>query len=83
MITVAAVILAVAAGLFVVRLLLGPTVADRVVALDGLIVTIVSGVLVNATAADSAIIIDTLLVVVLLSFVGTGVLARYIEQRGG
>ncbi len=83
MITLAYVLLSVAAALFVARLLLGPTVADRIIALDGLLVTILSGVLVNAAWVDSAVSIDTVLVVALLGFVATGVLARYIEQRGG
>jgi multicomponent Na+:H+ antiporter subunit F len=82
MIVIAFVLLAVAAGLFMVRLFLGPTVADRVVALDGLLVVILAGVLVDAASADSAVSIDTVVVVALLGFVATGVLARYIEQRG-
>ncbi len=83
MIPVAFALLAIAAALFVARLLLGPNVADRVVALDGLLATIVAGVLVNAAWTDTSISIDTVLVVVLLGFISTGVLARYIEQRGG
>lgn len=75
-------LLAGAAACFLVRLVLGPTVADRIIALDGLLVTILGGVLVEAARVGSAISIDTILVVALLGFVGTGVLARYIEQRG-
>ncbi len=83
MIVLASVILSIAALLFVARLLLGPTVPDRVIALDGLLVTVMCAVLVAASDADSSIGIDTVLVVALLGFVGTGVLARYVEQRGG
>ena len=83
MITVAYVILSLAALLFVVRLLLGPSVPDRVIALDGLLITVMCGVLVGAADQRSAIGIDTVLVVALLGFIGTGVLARYVEQRGG
>ncbi len=83
MIAVAYVILAVAAVLFLVRLLIGPTVPDRVVAVDGLLVTVMCGVLVAAADQNSAVGIDTVLVVALLGFIGTGVLARYVEQRGG
>jgi len=82
-IAIAYLLLSIAAILFVVRLLLGPSVADRIIALDGLLVTILGGVLVNAAWVDSAVSIDTVLVVALLGFVATGVLARYIEQRGG
>lgn len=83
MIATAYVLLSIAAILFVARLLLGPSLADRIIALDGLLVTILGGVLVNAAWVDSGVSIDTVLVVALLGFVATGVLARYIEQRGG
>ncbi len=82
MIAVAYLLLALAAGLFMVRMLMGPNVADRVIAIDGLLATILAGVMVNAAWTDSSISIDTVLVVALLGFVGTSVLARYIEQRG-
>jgi multicomponent Na+:H+ antiporter subunit F len=83
MIIVAYVILSIAAGCFLVRLLLGPTIPDRMIALDGLLITIMCGVLVGAADRRSPIGIDTLLVVALLSFVATGAIARYVEQRGG
>lgn len=83
MIAVAYVLLAIGAVLFMARMLIGPNLADRVVAIDGLIATILAGVMVNAASTDSAISLDTVLVVALLGFIGTGVLARYIEQRGG
>ncbi len=83
MIAIAYALLAVGAGLFMVRMLIGPNVADRVIAIDGLLATILAGVMVDAASTDSSISIDTVLVVALLGFVGTGVLARYIEQRGG
>jgi multicomponent Na+:H+ antiporter subunit F len=82
MIAVAMVVLGVAAVLLTLRLLLGPTVADRVVAADGLLVTAMCGVLLASADNDSNVGIDTVLVVALLSFVATGVMARYIEQRG-
>lgn len=82
MIAVAYVLLALAAVLFMVRMLIGPNVADRVIAIDGLLATILAGVMVNAAWTDSSISIDTVLVVAVLGFVGTSVLARYIEQRG-
>lgn len=82
MITVAMGLLGAAGVLLTLRLLVGPTVADRVIAADGLLITAMCGVLLSAADADSNIGIDTVLVVALLSFVATGVLARYIERRG-
>jgi multicomponent Na+:H+ antiporter subunit F len=81
--TVAFVILSVAAALFLARLLMGPSVPDRVVALDGLLIVIICGILVGAAREGSSVTLDTALLVSLVSFVGTGVLARYIEKRGG
>ena len=83
MLAVAMVLLGLAAALLTIRLLMGPTVADRVIAADGLLVTAMCGVLLAAADSDSSIGVDTVLVVALLSFVATGVMARYIEQRGG
>lgn len=83
MTTVAFVILSVAAALFLVRLLMGPSVPDRVFALDGLLIVVVCGILVGAAREGSSVSLDTALLVSLVSFVGTGVLARYIEKRGG
>ncbi len=80
---IAFVLLSVAALMFVGRLAVGPSVADRVVAADGLLVTVMCGVLIAAVDQNTALEIDTVLVVALMGFVATGVLARYIEQRGG
>lgn len=82
MIAVAMVLLGAAGFLLVGRMIIGPTVADRVVAADGLLVTAMCGALLAAADADSNIGIDTVMVVALLSFVATGVMSRYIEQRG-
>jgi multicomponent Na+:H+ antiporter subunit F len=82
MIIATSVFLGLAGILIVIRLLIGPTVADRVIAADALLVTAMCGVIVSAAHSDSAVGVDTVLVVALLSFIATGVLARYIERRG-
>jgi multisubunit Na+/H+ antiporter MnhF subunit len=71
-----------AAAMFTVRLFRGPDVVDRIIALDGVLVSILGAVLIEASRTESAFSIDTVLVVALLSFVATGVLARYVEQKG-
>ena len=83
MITIAYVIVGIAGLLFLTRLLLGPTVVDRIVALDALLVVVMCGVLLDAAYDRDTIGIDTVLVIALLGFIGTGVLARYVEERGG
>lgn len=83
MIAVAYLILTVAGALFLYRLTVGPTIPDRVIAADGLLVTVMCGIFVAAANQDAPADIDTVLVVALIGFIATGVLARYVEQRGG
>lgn len=75
-------LLAVAGGLCVLRLVRGESLADRVVALDTLLVIVVSGLAVNAVRTGSGIYLDALLVAALLGFTGTSLVARFIERRG-
>lgn len=82
MTTLALVVLAVAAAGFLYRLFVGPTVADRVIALDALLATVTCGVLVGAARSGSAVSIDTVIVVALAGFVASAALGRYIEERG-
>jgi multicomponent Na+:H+ antiporter subunit F len=80
--TLALVLLATAGALLVVRIIIGPSVADRVVAIDALLVVVISGLAVNAAATGRSAFVDVAVVVGLLGFVGTGVAARFIERRG-
>ena len=82
MIAAALVVLSLAAFGFVYRLYAGPTVADRVIALDGLLATVMCGVLVGAAESGSAVSVDAVLVVALAGFVASAALGRYVEERG-
>lgn len=74
--------LAVAAVLLLVRLLLGPSVPDRIVALDTLLQVVVAGIAVGAAATGSSAFLAVLVAVSLLGFVGTVLVARFVERRG-
>ncbi len=76
------VVLAVGAAGFLFRLLRGPSLSDRVVGLDGLQSVLVIAIIVAAAQSDSGITIETVLVAVLVGFVGTTALSRFIERRG-
>ena len=80
---IAPILLVVAAGGFMYRLLCGPSLPDRVVGLEGLQSVVVIAIIVAAARTDSGITIETVLVAVLVGFVGTTALARFIERRGG
>ena len=76
-------ILTLAAMLTLIRIVRkGISLADRVVALDVLLLIIVMGIAVGAIAARTQLFIDVLVVVSLLAFVGTVTVARFIERRG-
>ncbi len=62
-----------------VRLGLGPTAGDRIVALDTVNTLVVSGMIVFAAAYGEVIFVDVAIIYALLSFVGTLYVARYLE----
>lgn len=80
--TIAMAALAVAAALFLVRLVRGPSLADRIVALDATLVVVVSGIAVQAARTRDGTYLDVLVVAALLGFVSTVTVARFIERRG-
>lgn len=65
-----------------VRLLIGPTLPDRVVALD-LMATIGIGLICTySVAADDPSLLRVAIVMALLSFLGTVAISAYIERGG-
>jgi multisubunit Na+/H+ antiporter MnhF subunit len=74
--------LGIAAALFLFRLLRGPSLADRVIGIDGLIVTGMSMIIVRAMDTGQGAFLPTAVVLALVSFISTSVIARYIEGRG-
>ena len=82
MIVAVLIVLCVAAALFAVRLVVGPTLADRVVALNGLL--IVGMVLLAVLAVDSGrgTFLPVLVLLAVVGFLGTAMIARFLEGRG-
>jgi multicomponent Na+:H+ antiporter subunit F len=79
--TAALAMLALAAALAFIRLLRGPTVPDRVVALDLIGVLIVCVVVAVAAITGEQAYLDVAIVIALVSFVGTVAYARYVERE--
>lgn len=77
---VALIILGAAACLTFMRLLKGPTLPDRVVAIDLIGVLMVCILVVTAAATDQQAFLDVAMVVALISFVGTVAYSRFIER---
>jgi multicomponent Na+:H+ antiporter subunit F len=78
---IALAMLAVAAGLTFVRLVKGPTLPDRVIAIDLVGVLMVCLLVLMAGLTAQAAFLDVAMVVALISFVGTVAYARYIERE--
>lgn len=62
------------------RLLLGPTIADRVLALDTLYLSLVALVVMLGLHWQTPLLFEAALIVALLGFVATVALARYLSR---
>ena len=65
------------------RVVRGPSLADRVIALDLLSVTLVAFAAVYAVRSGEVAFLDVSLALALVAFFTTVVFARYVEQRAG
>lgn len=74
--------LALALFLTFIRLVRGPTLPDRVVALDLMGVLAVGMVAAYALATDQPVLLDPATVLALVGFLSTVGFARYLEKRG-
>ena len=75
-------LLAIPLMLGFLRLALGPSLPDRVVALDFMTAVAVAVAGLWAIASDNPIFLDVAMVLALITFVGTVAFARYLERRG-
>ncbi len=76
-------LLLVAGALCLIRLIRGPSLANRIVALDALLLIVVSGLAVQAAITGEDTYLDVMVVAALLGFTGTGLIAKFIERRRG
>jgi multicomponent Na+:H+ antiporter subunit F len=63
-----------------IRLIAGPTVADRTVALDGMTIISISVIAAAALLLGRIIYLDVALVYALVSFLGIIAVARFLER---
>ena len=81
MIAVAYALTLAAGALFFLRLVRGPSLTDRVLSIDGMITSGVAALVVNAYDTDSATYLPVAVVFTLVGFIGTSVVARFIEGQ--
>ena len=80
MIIVAYAGLIVAATAAIYRLVTGPTMADRVIALDLLLVSLMTAIVVDAVATGDAALLNVLVVIAIIGFTATVAVARFMER---
>lgn len=76
------VLVSVGALLTTVRLVLGPSVADRVVATDLLLTLLTMGAGILSARTGTGTYLIVMVVIAVLGFLGTAMVARFIEGRG-
>jgi multicomponent Na+:H+ antiporter subunit F len=65
-----------------IRVILGPTLADRVLALDQMVAIAIGFIAVIAVKTGFELYIDIALALALVGFLATAAFARYIHMRG-
>lgn len=76
------VVLAVAAALFTLRLCLGPTLADRIIAMNGLLLVGMGAIATHAVQTGHGEFLPALVAIALVGPISTRMLARFIERTG-
>ena len=82
MLTVALAVLSFLGLVVMLRILLGPTVWDRLLGLNMIASKILVAIVILARLMDLAFLLDIALVYAVLGFLGTILMARFIEKRG-
>ncbi len=76
---IAAIFMAIAIVLASLRLILGPSIADRAVAFDSLTIISISLIVLISLFSNRVIFLDVAMVYAILSFTGVIAIARYME----
>ncbi|MDN5791340.1 MAG: monovalent cation/H+ antiporter complex subunit F [Micrococcales bacterium] len=72
--------LAIAAALALIRLFRGPTNLDRIIALDVMLVILISGIAMDAAGRRTTTSLPLLLVLGLVSFIGGVAITRFMSH---
>lgn len=74
-------ILSIAILLLFVRFLIGPSIADRVIALDLLITTGIGIIAMYSIVTNQPTFLDIAMILALIAFLGTVAFSYYLEKR--
>lgn len=76
-------ILGVLGGLVVFRMILGPTIWDRLLAFNQLSSKITISIVMLSIITDQSFLLDIAIVYTLLSFISNVLIARFVKEKGG
>lgn len=82
MITASVIVLGVAGLLYAIRLAIGPTLADRVVGMNGILIVGMVYLAIHMVRSDRGSFVAVLVLLSVVGFVGTAMIARFLEGRG-
>ncbi|WP_080872209.1 Na(+)/H(+) antiporter subunit F1 [Oceanobacillus timonensis] len=80
MLTAALVLYGIAICLSVLRVIIGPSLPDRIVALDMVGVTLVSSIAVVSVMLTTTAFLEVILILAILAFISTIAFSKYIER---
>lgn len=69
--------------LLATRAFRGPSIVDRVVAVDAMVIVAIAAIATDAARTGDARFADATILLAMVAFVGTGIVARFVERRGG
>lgn len=70
-----------AGALFAYRGVRGPTIVDRVIAIDGMLVVGMITIAAESARTGSGTYLPVVIILTLVGFISTAIVARYIESR--
>ena len=82
MIATVFVMLGAAGALFTFRFLRGPSLADRIIAMDGIMATGVAALIARSVQTGSGSFLAVAVVLTFVNFISTATIARFIEGQG-
>ncbi len=80
MLTIALISFAITIAIATVRIILGPSMPDRVIALDMIGVNLIASIAVISIMLKTRAYLEVILILGILSFIGTIAFSKYIER---
>lgn len=80
MLTISLIIFGIAIAVTIIRIIIGPSLPDRVLSLDMIGVQLVSALAIVSVILDTTAFFEVILVLAVLTFIGTIAFSKHIER---